>query len=80
MAELESGLEEIRQSPRDAGELKMIVRQSDLGLREELDGLCQVRVALRRRRSRHVERGCVGFCRPSTPDNDSSRELSTSTS
>ena len=37
MAELEAGLEEIRQSPRDAGELKMIVRRPDLGVREELD-------------------------------------------
>ena len=36
MAELEAGLEEIRQSPRDAGELKMIVRRPDLGVREEL--------------------------------------------
>ena len=36
MAELEAGLEEIRQSPRDAGELKMIVRRPDLGAREEL--------------------------------------------
>ena len=37
MAELQAGLEEIRQSPRDAGELKMIVRLPDLGVREELD-------------------------------------------
>jgi len=37
MAELEAGLEEIRQSPRDAGELKLIVRRPDLGVREELD-------------------------------------------
>ena len=36
MAELEAGLEDIRQSPRDAGELKMIVRRPDLGVREEL--------------------------------------------
>jgi hypothetical protein len=36
-AELEAGLEAIRQSPRDAGELKMIVRRPDLGVREELD-------------------------------------------
>jgi hypothetical protein len=37
MAELEAGLEEIRQSPRDAGELKLIVRRPELGVREELD-------------------------------------------
>jgi hypothetical protein len=37
MTELEAGLEAIRQSPRDAGELKMIVRRPDLGVREELD-------------------------------------------
>jgi hypothetical protein len=37
MAELEAGLDEIRQSPRDAGELKLIVRRPDVGVREELE-------------------------------------------
>jgi len=37
MTELEAGLEEIRQSPRDGGELKLIVRRPELGAREELD-------------------------------------------
>jgi len=37
MAQLEAGLEEIRQSPRSAGELKMIVRRPDAGIREELE-------------------------------------------
>ena len=37
MAELQAGLEEIRQSPRDAGELKLIVRRPEVGAREELD-------------------------------------------
>ncbi len=37
MEELHAGLDEIRQSPRDAGELKMIVRRPEVGAREELD-------------------------------------------
>ena len=37
MAQLEAGLEKIRQSPRSAGELKMIVRRPDAGIREELE-------------------------------------------
>jgi hypothetical protein len=37
MAELEAGLDEIRRSPRDAGELKMIVRRPGVGVREEID-------------------------------------------
>jgi len=37
MDELEAGLEEIRQSPRDAGELKLIVRRPEQGVREELE-------------------------------------------
>jgi MOSC domain-containing protein len=36
MAELEAGIEEIRRSPRDSGELKMIVRRPEVGAREEL--------------------------------------------
>ena len=36
-AELEAGLEEIRRSPRDAGELKLIVRRPEQGVREELE-------------------------------------------
>ena len=35
--ELEAGLDHIRRSPRDAGELKMIVRRPEVGVREELD-------------------------------------------
>ena len=35
--ELEAGLEDIRQSPRDSGELKMIVRRPEVGVREELE-------------------------------------------
>src|SRR6266536_1576645 len=31
MAELEAGLDEIRRSPRDAGELKLVVRRPDVG-------------------------------------------------
>jgi MOSC domain-containing protein len=34
--ELEAGLAEIRSSPRDGGELKMIVRRPEVGVREEL--------------------------------------------
>jgi hypothetical protein len=37
MAELEAGLDEIRRSARDAGELKMIVRRPDVGFREEIE-------------------------------------------
>src|SRR5688500_7513464 len=37
MEELHAGLDEIRRSPRDAGELKMIVRRPAVGAREELD-------------------------------------------
>lgn len=37
MEELEAGLEEIRQSPRDQGELKLIVRRPEQGVREELE-------------------------------------------
>ena len=37
MAELEAGLDEIRRSPRDAGELKLIVRRPDVGGREALE-------------------------------------------
>jgi MOSC domain-containing protein YiiM len=36
-AELEMGLDFIRQSPQDAGELKMIVRRPDVNLREVLE-------------------------------------------
>ncbi len=36
-AELDAGLDFIRQSPKDAGELKMIVRRPDVCLREVLD-------------------------------------------
>jgi hypothetical protein len=36
-AELEAGLDYIRQSPKDAGELKLIVRRPDIGLREVLE-------------------------------------------
>jgi len=36
-AELHAGLDEIRRSPADRGELKMIVRRPDVGVREELD-------------------------------------------
>lgn len=35
--ELHAGLDEIRLSPRDGGELKMIVRRPEVGAREELD-------------------------------------------
>jgi hypothetical protein len=35
--ELHAGLDEIRRSPRDAGELKLIVRRPEVGAREELD-------------------------------------------
>ena len=37
MAELEAGLDEIRRSPRDAGELKLIVRRPGVGIREDLE-------------------------------------------
>lgn len=37
LPELEAGLEAIRQSPRDAGVLKLIVRRPDLNQREVLD-------------------------------------------
>jgi hypothetical protein len=37
MAELEAGLEEIRQSPKDVGELTMIVRRPRVGTREVLE-------------------------------------------
>src|SRR5205814_10125444 len=37
MAQLEAGLEEVLESPRSAGELKMIVRRPDAGIREELE-------------------------------------------
>ena len=37
MEELEAGLDDIRQAPRDGGELKMIVRRPEVGVREELD-------------------------------------------
>src|SRR5436189_3695246 len=37
MAELEAGLDEIRRSPRDAGELKLIVRRPGVGVREDLE-------------------------------------------
>jgi len=36
MAELHAGLEEIRRSPADGGEVKLIVRRPDVGIREEL--------------------------------------------
>jgi hypothetical protein len=36
-ADLEAGLDFIRQSPKDAGELKMIVRRPDVNLREVLE-------------------------------------------
>jgi MOSC domain-containing protein len=36
-AELQAGLDEIRRSPRDAGELKMIVRRPQVGVREQLE-------------------------------------------
>jgi MOSC domain-containing protein YiiM len=36
-AELEAGLDQIRQSPKDKGELRMIVRRPAVGLREELE-------------------------------------------
>src|SRR5574342_1406307 len=36
-SELEAGLEDVRNSPRDAGELKMIVRRPEVGVREELE-------------------------------------------
>jgi len=36
MEELHAGLDEVRQSPRDRGELKLIVRRPDVGVREEL--------------------------------------------
>jgi hypothetical protein len=37
LAELQAGLEQIRESPRSAGPLKMIVRRPDAGVREELE-------------------------------------------
>ncbi|MEX2270655.1 MAG: hypothetical protein WD690_04260 [Vicinamibacterales bacterium] len=37
MAQLEEGLDDIRQSPKDAGELKLIVRRPGVGHREVLD-------------------------------------------
>jgi len=37
MAELHAGLEEIRRSPPDRGELKLIVRRPEVGIREELE-------------------------------------------
>ena len=37
MAELEAGLEQIRQSPRDEGVLELIVRRPEVGEREVLD-------------------------------------------
>jgi hypothetical protein len=36
MEELHAGLDEVRQSPRDRGELKLIVRRPDVGVREEV--------------------------------------------
>jgi hypothetical protein len=36
-AQLEAGLDEIRQSPKDAGEVKLIVRRPKVGHREVLD-------------------------------------------
>lgn len=36
-AQLEAGLDEIRQSPKDAGELKLIVRRPRVGVREVLE-------------------------------------------
>ena len=36
MAELQAGLDEIRQSPADRGELKLIVRRPGVGVRQEL--------------------------------------------
>jgi hypothetical protein len=37
MAELEAGLAEIRQSPADGGELQLIVRRPEVGVREAID-------------------------------------------
>src|SRR5438309_8680478 len=37
MKELEAGLEAIRQSPKDAGVLELIVRRPQIGAREVLD-------------------------------------------
>src|SRR5688500_11598417 len=37
MAELEAGLDHIRQAPRDSGTLEMIVRRPSVGAREVLD-------------------------------------------
>jgi hypothetical protein len=36
MEELHAGLDEVRQSPRDRGALRLIVRRPDVGVREEL--------------------------------------------
>jgi MOSC domain-containing protein YiiM len=63
MAELEAGLDYVRQAPPDAGRLEMIVRRPDVGLREELgEGELDAHEGLvgdswRRRRSRHTPDG-----------------------